>query len=419
MSSTIRSIVTQPGLGVVPGQQILSVGLELADGYVAWGECVAEPSAQFDVPAALDSIDKVIRPFLHHRPLTTFRDVTEKLNNLTEIVTLTETTYPAASQATGPSRRDLLRGQFTAVPTPPQPLTKTYQVERPLLAPLRYGLSQALVQAVAHERGQGVADVLVEEYGLVSRKTAVPLHAEINPLTPLSLEMIVNNPIASIGYSISGTNPVAELGQNGEVLQRFARQLKEMLVETADPPSLSFYFNVRGGYGRLCGDNLGQILGMLYGLEKAAEPFLVRVQDPFIFPDQAAQIKNLASLKSYLQTRKMKLQLVAQSGIHTATAAQALVQADAAHMLHLHLPQMGSLDEGVTAVQHCQQNNIAVLWGGTPEETEIAARLSMQAALAVQPDLLLVKLGRLGETAVSLLHNEMTRQVVTMGLVKD
>jgi methylaspartate ammonia-lyase len=409
MSSFIRSIVTQPGLGVVPGQTILSVGLVLDDGFVAWGECVAEPSEQFDVQAAIRCIDDVVRPFFLNQPLTTFRDVADKLNNLTEIVTLTEATYPLPSQPPGPSRREILRGQFTAVPAPPQPIVQQREVERPLLAPIRYGLSQALWQAIAHVQQKTLLAVLVEEYGLMTSSTAVPLHVEINPHTPLSIASITQNPIASIGYSISGINPVIELGQNGEVLQRFVRQLKEQLVGTADPQSFAFHLNVRGGYGQLHDQQLGRILGTLVGLESAAGPFLVRVEDPFLVNGHDEQIKKMALLKSYMATRRMKLQLVAHQGIQSAADAQAFLAGKAAHMLHLDLPQLGSIGEGITAVQACQQNEVGTLWGGSPEETEIAARLSVQAALALQPTLLLVKFGRLGSAAVSLVHNEMIR----------
>ena len=407
---TITAVLTIPGLTgtAIPGQ-MLSVGLMVDNEHLFWGECVG--TADFQAEPATATVRQVVQPRLQGQPITSFKEIATLLTGLTEKVTLTKTTItPTPPPPPGPSRRSLLRGQWTAdPPAPPQPITESYEVERPVASAIGYGLSQALLVAVAWTQNKSVIQVLGDEYGLDQPQTAVPLHAEINPNIPLSIPTITNSPIASIGYSISGTNPIVELGQDGEVLQRFARQLKEELIKTADPQSLAFYFNVRGGYGVLREDKLGQILGMLYGLEKAAEPFLVRVEDPFILDDRDEQIKKMANLKSYLRTRRMKLQLVAHAGIQSAADAQAFVERKAAHMLVIDLPQMGSLAESITAVLAAQQQGIGVLLGGSPDETQLAAQSSLHLALALQPTLLLAKPGRLGDTGIATAYNEMNR----------
>jgi methylaspartate ammonia-lyase len=391
---------------------MLSVGLVVDNERVFWGECVG--TADFQAAAAATTIQQIVQPRLQGQPLTTFREMAASLTDLTEKVTVTQTTeMPSPPPAPGPSRRSLLRGHWTAdPPQPPQPIIESYEVERPLASAIQYGLSQALLAAIAWAQGKSVIQLLCDEYDLAQPSTAVPLHAEINPNIPLSIQTISHSPIASIGYSISGTNPKVELGQDGEVLQRFAQQLKTELIKTADPQSLSFYFNVRGGYGALRQDSLGQILGMLYGLEKAAEPFLVRVEDPLILNGREEHIKKLATLKNYLRTRRMKLQLVAHAGVQSVADAQAFIDGNAAHMLYIDLPQMGSLAESATAVRMCQQHEIGVLLGGSPDETQLAAHRSLQLALALQPTLLLAKPGQLGDAGIVTAHNEMNRLLV-------
>jgi methylaspartate ammonia-lyase len=392
---------------------MLSVGLMVDNKHLFWGECVG--TADFQAEPATATIQQVVQPRLLGQPITTFREMTAHLTDLTEKVRLTKTTHVSAPPpAPGLSRRSLLRGQWTVnPPQPPPPISESYEVERPIAPAIGYGLSQALLAAVAWAQNKRVIQVLRDEYGLDRPQTAVPLHAEINPNIPLSIQAITGSPIASIGYSISGTNPVVELGQDGEVLQRFARQLKEELIKTADPQSLAFYFNVRGGYGLLREGKLGQILGMLYGLEKAAEPFLVRVEDPIILNGRDEQIKKMATLKSYLRTRRMKLQLVAHAGIQSAEDAQAFTEGNAAHLLYIELPQMGSLTESMTAAFAAQEQQIGVLFGGSPDETQLAAQNSLYLALALQPTLLLAKPGRLGEAGIAAAYNEMNRTLLT------
>jgi methylaspartate ammonia-lyase len=417
---TITALLTVPGFtsATTPGQ-ILSVGLVLDNEHLFWGECVG--TADFQAEPAAETVQQVVRPRLQGQPITTFKDMAAQLNGLTEKVRLTKTTVaPTLPQPPGPSRRSLLRGQWAADPPPPPPPTiESYEVERPVATAIIYGLSQALLAAVAWAQNKSVIQVLCEEHGLAQPQTAVPLHAEINPNIPLSIQTITSSPIASIGYSISGTNPIVELGKDGEVLQRFARQLKEELIKTADPQSLAFYFNVRGGYWALREDKMGQILGMLYGLEKAAEPFLVRVEDPFILDDRDEQIKKMATLKSYVGSKRMKLQLVARAGIRSTADARAFVERKAAHMLVIDLPQVGSLAESITAVLAAQQHEVGVLLGGSPDETQLAAQNALHLAIALQPTLLLAKPGRLGDAGIAAAYNEMTRILLTSKKLVD
>ena len=93
----------------------------------------------------------------------------------------------------------------------------------------------------------------------------------------------------------------------------------------------------------------------------------------------------------------------------SAAAAQAFIEGNAAHMLYIDLPQMGSLAESVTAVLAAQQQEIGVLLGGSPDETQLAAQSSIHLALALQPSLLLAKPGRLGEASIAAAYNEMNR----------
>jgi methylaspartate ammonia-lyase len=383
--------------------------LALADGFVAWGECVsAQP---FSAKKGTACIENLVQPCLVGQSMTSFHELATKLDGLMEAVTITETSYPHPTMPAGPSRREVLRGQWEAVPAAIEPVVEQYEVKRPIHAAIRYGVSQAILQAVAHGQQKSPIQVLRDEYGVTREITAVPLHAEINPHMPLSIQTITDSPITSVGYTISGSNPVAELGAKGEVLQRFVRELKEQLVPTADPAQLTFHFNVRGGYGRLCDNNLGQILGMLYGLEKTAEPFRIRVEDPLLLDNRDQHIKKMAELTTYLQLRQMSLQLVAHQGIDSAADATTFIDSHAAHMLHLDLPQMGRLDEAITAVLACQDEQVDTLLGGTPTETQLAAHISTQLALALQPTLLLAKPGYLGEAGVATMHNQMVRQI--------
>jgi methylaspartate ammonia-lyase len=127
------------------------------------------------------------------------------------------------------------------------------------------------------------------------------------------------------------------------------------------------------------------------------------VQDPLILDDLDAQIKVLGQLRDYVRMRRMSLRLVAGAKINTLDAVRAFAQAESAHMLHLVLPQLGTIQELILAVQACQVGGIGILLEGMPSAT------TSQVALATQPDVLTYPSDRPGDASVATLHNEMAR----------
>ncbi len=415
LSMLIESIVTRCGQGVVIGQEIVLVGLKLSNGRFAWGECVADPNTavSFTAQYGIETIEEKIAPRLIGKPVTHLSELMSHITDLTEEITITETTYPPPPMQKTPSRRDILRGDWQPMTAVPEPIIHSHQIERPIHAAIRYGISQALLKAVAITQEKSIVALVCDMAGIDLPETAVSLQSEINPQIPLNISTIVKNSVASVGYTTSGKNHEIELGKQGEILQRFARQLATQLKKTAAPEQVAFYFRVRGGYGALCNNNLGKVLGLLYGLETAAKPFLVRVEDPILYRERDEQIKEIANLKSYLLMRKLNLELVAHTHVDTLADVKAFVAQKAVPMMHIDLGQMGNLDEAITAVHHCHQHNVKTFIGGTPDETPSAAKLTAQISLALQPTLALAKPGRLGEAGLATYYNQMQQDVAT------
>ncbi|MCP4422333.1 MAG: hypothetical protein GY805_37470, partial [Chloroflexi bacterium] len=203
--------------------------------------------------------------------------------------------------------------------------------------------------------------------------------------------------VASVGYRLPGKEPIEELGNNGVILQQYARELGQQIAAAADyQPAI--HLNVGGGLGALCDDNVGKILGILLGFKQMAAARPMRIEDSLIVDGRSDQIEKMRQLKDYVRFRKIGVQLVANAWINSLEDVKAFVQAEAAHMIHLHAPRLGSLSQTIEAVLYCRQQGVGVLLG---DEDDCDGRLLTQVALAVQPDLV----G--GNTAV--LHNEMAR----------
>jgi methylaspartate ammonia-lyase len=208
-----------------------------------------------------------------------------------------------------------------------------------------------------------------------------------------------------LAYAVSRTDPENSLGPDGQRIQRFVRQLRDRLIEVGQHCPVTIHLDAGGSLGRLYGNNAGKILGALYGLEQAASPCPIRVQDPMIMDDLDEQIKALGQLRDYLRIRQMSLQLVTGVKINTVDDVRAFGQAKTAHMLHLVMPQLGTIQELVLAIQACQNNGVGVLLEGT------SSAFTAQVALATQPDVLTYPPDRPGDAPIATFHDEMVRSL--------
>ena len=73
------------------------------------------------------------------------------------------------------------------------------------------------------------------------------------------------------------------------------------------------------------------------------------------------------------------------------------------------MPDMGSLDDTICAIQLCRKGGIGVYLGGSCTETDISARISVHIAVAAQVDMMLAKPGMGVDEAYSLIANEQSR----------
>ena len=161
--------------------------------------------------------------------------------------------------------------------------------------------------------------------------------------------------------------------------------------------------------GLIFENNLGRVLGQLYALESAVQPYRLRVESPVIMESREAQIEAMKTLRDYVRFRKMRVQLVADEWANTLDDIQAFVDAGAADMIQVKMPDLGSVHNTVEAVLACKAGGVAAFLGGSCAETDLSARVSVHVALATQPDILMAKPGMGVDEAISLVQNEMAR----------
>ena len=397
--------------------EAVSVGLVLDDGQVAWGDCVAvEFSGKagrdpvFRAEEGLSTIRRAVAPLLQGRDVTSFRQLAEEVDGLLESV---EVVRPL-SRSTGMTRRELLttparlwkdaQGEKKKAIT-----TERITVERRLHTAVRYGVSQALLKAVALARGVTMAEVIAQEWDLPLPDSPVPIHAQCGADRYAGADKMIARRVASLPHTLVDNIP-EQLGGDAVVLTRYARWLKGRIQELGGQDYRpTIHLDVHGTLGRIFDNELGHVLGRLYALELAVQPYPLRVECPVLMESREAQIETMKTLREYIRLRKMKVQLVADEWANTLDDIRAFVDAQAADMIQIKMPDLGSVHNSIEAVLACKSGSVGAFLGGSCAETDLSARVSVHVALATRPDIIMAKPGMGVDEAISLVQNEMAR----------
>ena len=398
--------------------EAVSVGLVLETGQVAWGDCVAVAYSGkagrdpvFRTEAGLATVRRAVAPLLQGREITTFRELAGKVDGLLEAVEVTR----ALPQPSGLTRRDLLAAParlWRAAQREEEQrpaLTEQVTVERRLHTAVRYGVSQALLSAVALARGVTMAEVIAREWDLPVPDAPVPIHAQSGGERTHNADKMIVRRVASLPHALVDDIP-EQLGEDGARLVQYVRWLKRRIQELAgDDYRPTIHLDVHGALGQIYGNDLGRVLGQLYALELAAQPFPLRVESAVIMESRAAQIEAMRTLREYVRFRKMSVQLVVDEWANTLDDIRAFVDAQAADVIQIKMPDLGSVHNSVEAVLACRAGGVGAFLGGSCAETDLSARVAVHVALATRPDIVMARPGMGVDEAVMLVQNEMAR----------
>jgi methylaspartate ammonia-lyase len=421
--------------------EAVSVGLVLSDKRVVWGECVgvaysgkAGRDPVFRTADGLSAIHRKVTPALEGREITSFREMAAEIDALTQATRIptplgSESTDSEESHSRGLSRRELLTaplrlfhdGDSGAAASEARQTARTGQhvtEERPLHTAVRYGVSQALLKAVALTRGVTMAEVIAEEWDLPRPDRPVPIHAQSGGERRQNADKMIVRRVTSLPHALVEDIP-QQLGEDGEQLVSYVRWLTKRILKLGGPEYRpDIHLDVHGALGRIYENNLGRVLGYLYRLESSVQPYTLRVESPVVMETRGAQIETLRTLREYVQFRDMAVQIVADEWANTLEDIRAFVQAQAVDMIQIKMPDLGGVHNSVDAAMACKEGGVGAFLGGSCAETDLSARVAVHVALATQPDMIMAKPGMGVDEGISIVQNEMARTLAQIKMLE-
>ena len=373
--------VTEGFTSVRQAGESISVMLVLEDGQIAWGDCAA---VQYSGAGGRDPlflakdfiplIDQHIKPALVGKEADDFRGLAAMMEAIT------------------------IDGKR-------------------LHTAIRYGVSQALLDAVAKATGRLMCEVVADEYGCTVAEEPIAIFTQSGDDRYLNADKMIIKGAQVLPHALIN-NVKDKLGENGEKLADYVAWLRDRILQnrTDDSYLPVLHIDCYGTIGAVYGNNNYKAMAdYIEKLGEIAKPFNLRIEGPMDCDcDRETQIEALAGLTAELDARGCDVELVADEWCNTLEDIKLFADAKAGHMVQIKTPDLGGVNNTIEAVLYCKEKGIGAYQGGTCNETDRSAQVCVQCAMATQPVQILAKPGMGVDEGYMIVYNEMQRILAMM-----
>ena len=372
----VGDTVTEGFTSVRQAGESISVMLVLEDGQVAYGDCAA---VQYSGAGGRD-------------PLFLARDFIPIIENYIK------------PQLVGKEADDF-RGLCK--------MMEAIQVDgKRLHTAIRYGVSQAILDAVAKATGRLMCEVVADEYGCTVSEKPIPIFTQSGDDRYNNADKMIIKGAQVLPHALIN-NVEEKLGKKGEKLADYVAWLRNRILEKRTDESYNpiLHIDVYGTIGAAFGNNnYKEMADYLAQLEEIAKPLHLRIEGPMDCDcDRETQMAAMAGLTRELDSRGINVELVADEWCNTLEDIKLFADNKAGHMVQIKTPDLGGINNTIEAVLYCQEKGIGAYQGGTCNETDRSAQVCVNCAMATKPAQILAKPGMGVDEGFMIVYNEMNR----------
>ena len=277
---------------------------------------------------------------------------------------------------------------------------------------IRYGLSQALLDAVAKASGRLMCEVVADEYGCEVSDKPIPIFTQSGDDRYNNSDKMILKGADVLPHALIN-NVEEKLGKHGEKLKDYVAWLRDRIINCRADESYSpvIHIDVYGTIGTAFGNNnYKEMADYIEDLGATAKPFHLRIEGPMdCDSNREDQIEALSALTKELDSRGGDVELVADEWCNTLEDIKLFADNKAGHMVQIKTPDLGGINNTIEAVLYCKNKGIGAYQGGTCNETDRSAQVCVSCAMATQPDQILAKPGMGVDEGFMIVNNEMNR----------
>lgn len=275
---------------------------------------------------------------------------------------------------------------------------------------LRYGITQAILDAVAKAKKITMAEVIKNEYDTKVQFEKIPIFTQSGDDRYNNVDKMIIKGANVLPHALIN-NVDTKLGRNGKILKEYIGWLRdriEKLKESKDYIPI-IHIDVYGTIGIAFDNNIERMAAYLGELEKEAYPFKLRIEGPMDVENREGQIQALKELRIELKKKGFKVEIVADEWCNTWEDIKLFVDEGAADMIQIKTPDLGGINNIVEAILYCKNNGVGAYCGGTCNETDRSAQVCTNIAIACGADQCLAKPGMGVDEGFMIVFNEMNR----------
>lgn len=279
----------------------------------------------------------------------------------------------------------------------------------PLHTAVRYGVSQAVLAAVARAARVTMAEVVRDEYRTGAPLLLVPLYAQTGDDRFVNADKMILKGVDVLPHGLF--NSPAALGPAGQGLEDYLRwlvaRIGRLRPDGDHRPRL--HVDTYGTPGLAFGGDVGAVAAYLARLGDICAPFELAVEHPLDAGSRDAQIEACARLRAELARLDCGVRVVVDEWCNTLDDVRTFVAAAAADVVHVKTPDLGALTDTVEALLLVRDAGLEAYCGGTCNETDRSAQVSAHVAMACQASQVLAKPGMGVDEGLMVVGNEMAR----------
>ena len=289
----------------------------------------------------------------------------------------------------------------------------TLKIEgRALHTAIRYGISQALLEAAALTKNKLKMEIVCDEYALPVIPEAVPVFGQSGDDRYTAVDKMIIKEADVLPHALIN-NIDEKLGRNGELLKEYIRWLSARIRKLRDNETYSpvIHIDVYGTIGIIFDSNPVKVAEYLASLEKDAGGFSLYIEGPVDMEAKAPQMEALKEIREHLKKLSSPVKIVADEWCNTLEDIRDFTDTQCCDMVQIKTPDLGSIHNVVESIIYCRNNNMESYQGGTCNETDISARSCVHLALAARAERILAKPGMGFDEGFAIVKNEMQRTI--------
>ena len=278
---------------------------------------------------------------------------------------------------------------------------------------IRYGITQALLNATAVANNLTKAEVIRKEYNIQGDEyLPVDVFTQSGDDRYNNADKMILKGADVLPHALIN-NVETKLGKNGEILIEYLKWLRARILKLRidDAYNPVIHIDVYGTIGNAFNNDVKKIVAYLKQLADIAAPFKLRIEGPVDTGDRESTMKGLRDITKGLDDNNIPVEIVADEWCNTLEDIKYFADNKAGHMIQIKTPDLGGVNNIVEAILYCNEKHVDSYCGGTCNETDISAQVTTNIAIACNAKQVLAKPGMGCDEGFMIVKNEINRTI--------